>query len=107
MLERLTPFGVTGRLEPLAELSARRERFWVLQDGEAQAELTLDEVTGFGVMEVDVTRRKKVQFREIELELLPTTEGDLTSLATPLDLPDLTPHAGDKLSHVLKLLERL
>lgn len=103
ILERLTPLGVTQRLEPLAELSARRERFWVVKGGEAQAELTLDEVTGF-----DVTRRKKVRFRELELELFPNTQtGQLEALTAPLDLPGLTPHMGDKLSHTLRLLERL
>lgn len=102
ILERLTPLGVTQRLEPLAELSARRERFWVVKDGEAQAELTFDEVIGFGV-----TGHKEVRFRELELELFPATEGDLTNLTAPLNLPELTPHAGDKLSHTLRLLERL
>ncbi len=102
ILERLAPLGVTERLKPLVELSARRERFWVVKDGEAEAELTLDEVTG-----LDVTSRKEVRFRELELELFPTTDGDLANLTAPLDLSGLTPHGGDKLSHTLKLLGRL
>lgn len=103
--DQLVSLGVTGQLRPLAELSARRERFWVVKDGEAQAELTFDEVTG-----LDVTGHKshrEVRFREIELELFPTTEGDGANLTAPLDLPELTPHAGDKLSHTLRLLGRL
>ena len=102
ILEKLTPLGVTEKLTPLVELSARRERFWVVKDGAAEAELTFDEVTG-----LDVKGHKEVRFRELELELFPATEGDLTKLTAPLDLPELTPHAGDKLSHTLRLLEQL
>ena len=106
ILERLTPLGVTERLKPLVELSARRERFCVVKDGEAQAELTFDEVKGFD-MTGHKTGHKEVQFRELELELFPMTEGGLANLTAPLDLPGLTPHAGDKLSHTLRLLGRL
>ncbi len=103
IVERLSPLVPAEKLTPLAELSARRERFWVMKDGEAQAELTLDEVTG-----LDMTGRKEVRFREIELELFPNAQmGNLEALTTSLNLPSLTPHAGDKLSHTLRLLERL
>lgn len=111
ILDRLVSLGVTEQLGPLAELSARRERFLIVRSGETQAELTFDEVTGFEVTGFDVTSHtshKEVQFQELELELFPNTRmGDLEALTAPLALPDLTPHAGDKLSHTLKLLGRL
>ena len=102
ILDRLTPLGVTGRLPPRRQFGERPERFLIIKSGEAQAELTFDEVTG-----LDVTGRKEVRFRELELELFPATEGDLSSFTAPLALPGLTPHAGDKLSHALRLLGRL
>ena len=81
--------------------------WWAIHDGEAQAELTFDEVTGFDVTRLNATGHKEVRFREIELELFPATEGGLANLTAPLDLPGLTPHEGDKLSHTLKLFGRL
>ena len=63
-------------------------------------------MSGLGGTGLDGTGHNDVRFRELELELFPATEVDLTSLTAPLDLPDLTPHAGDKLSHTLKLLGR-
>lgn len=111
ILERLTPLGVVEQLAPLALLSARRERFLVVKGDKPQAELTFDEVTGVDVTGVDVTGlavtgSEEVRFRELELELFPGTEVDLATLTAPLDLPGLTPHAGDKLSHTLRLLGR-
>lgn len=100
ILGRLEPLGVTGELRPLLELSARRERFLVVSGDEPQAELTFDEVAGRDL----TTMRPEVRFRELEVELLPTTKGDLGNLVAPLDLPELMPHAGDKLSHALHLL---
>ena len=35
ILNQLVVLGVTGQLRPLAELWARRERFWVVKDGAA------------------------------------------------------------------------
>ena len=107
ILERLDLLVLAENLGPLIELSARRERFFVVRDGEAQAELTFDEVTGFDVTRLNATGHKEVRFREIELELFPATEGGLANLTAPLDLPGLTPHEGDKLSHTLKLFGRL
>ncbi len=99
--ERLRPLVRLADLRPLVTLSARRERFLVVRGGEAQAELTFDEVTG-----LDATGSGAVRFRELELELFPATD-ELADLTAPLDLPGLTPHAGDKLSHTLTLLGRL
>ena len=100
ILEKLGPLGVVDKLEPLLELTTRRRRYLLVKEGQPRAELTFDEVTS--------TRGEhRVAFRELELEAsadLPV--GDLEALARPLEQPGLTPHAEDKLTLALTLLEQ-
>ena len=100
ILAKLEPLGVVNTLAPLVELTTQRQRFLLVKDGQAQAELTFDEVTS--------TRgEQRVAFRELELEALPeTSDADLQTLALPLGQPGLTPHAEDKLTLALKLLDQ-
>ena len=100
ILAKLEPLRVLGMLEPLVELTTQRQRYHLVKAGRTQAELTFDEVTG--------TRgERRVAFRELELEALPgTSDADLQTLAPPLEQPGLTPHAEDKLTLALKLLDQ-
>ena len=100
ILAKLEPLGVVNTLAPLVELTTQRQRYLLVKNGQAQAELTFDEVTS--------TRgERRVAFRELELEALPgTSNADLQTLALPLEQPGLTPHAEDKLTLALKLLDQ-
>ena len=100
ILAKLEPLGVVNTLAPLVELTTQRQRYLLLRDGQAQAELTFDEVTG-------ARGERRVAFRELELEALPgTSNADLQTLALPLEQPGLTPHAEDKLTLALKLSDQ-
>ena len=98
---KLEPLGVVNTLAPLLELATQRQRYLLLKGGQPQAELTFDEVTS--------TRgEQSVRFRELELEALPeTSERDLETLAQALNQSGLVPHAEDKLTLALTLLEQL
>ena len=101
ILAKLEPLGVVNTLAPLLELVTERQRYLLLESKQAQAELSFDEVTS--------TRgAQSVTFRELELEALSeTSERDLETLARPLKQPGLVPHAEDKLTLALRLLEQL
>ena len=100
ILAKLEPLGVVSTLAPLLELVTQRQRHLLLKGKQAQAELTFDEVTS-------ARGGQKVAFCELELEALPeTSEDDLEMLAQPLNQPGLVPHAQDKLSLALELLEQ-
>ena len=101
ILEKLEPLGVLDTLEPLLELTTTRQRYLLVKKGQAQAELTFDDVTS-------VYGEQRATFLELELEaLLDTPDSDLEAFVRPLEQPGVTPHTQDKLTHALTLLGRL
>lgn len=98
IMTRLAPHGVLDSLEPLVQLGARRIRYLVYGDGGALAELSLDEVRS-------LHGAQSVVFRELELEARPDlSDESFAELASVVTGFGLTPHTGDKLSHMLSLL---
>ncbi len=98
IMTRLAPLGVLNSLEPLVQLDARRIRYLVYGDSGALAELSLDEVRSFH-------GAQPMTFRELELEAHPDlSDESFADLASVLSGFGLTPHTGDKLSHMLSLL---
>lgn len=97
---KLASLGV-GEAQPLPLLSLHTTRIRYLlarADGTPLAELSFDEVTA-------AHGDRKVTFRELELEAHPgTPEAPFEVLAGSLTLLGLLPHAGDKLTHALRLL---
>lgn len=97
---KLASLGVgEGALEPLLSLHTTRTRYLLTRaDGTPLAELSFDEVTA-------AHGDRKVTFRELELEAHPgTPEAPFEALAEHLTGLGLVPHAGDKLTHALRLL---
>lgn len=88
-----------GGLEPLLSLHTTRTRSLLTRaDGTPLAELSFDEVTA-------ARGDREVTFRELELEAHPgTPEAPFEALAENLTRLGLLPHAGDKLTHALRLL---
>jgi len=96
---KLASLGV-GEAQPLPLLSLHttRTRHVLLREGTALAELSFDEVTA-------AHGDREVTFRELELEAHPgTPEAPFEALAEHLTRLGLVPHAGDKLTHALRLL---
>jgi len=95
---KLASLGV-GEAQPLLSLHTTRTRHVLARaDGTPLAELSFDEVTA-------THGDREVMFRELELEAHPgTPEAPFEVLAGSLTRLGLVPHAGDKLTHALRLL---